>query len=273
VVLDHPNPDSFPAWRLRDILPALSPEPVAVAVFDAPPGQPFGADDALDAAGADEGSDGAALYFWSPGLEEDREVARSVCRRWPQAALYTLTDEARRSRAFAARPGGADWSPPLPRSQWRVDGCEHRLETEATWAAAVLSEARALDARGRAHERVDLLRAAARRNFAQPDLFRTTAEALLGEAGRDRAARGEALHWALRACQASAFRQADALLVLARAQAETGRWDEAVDTARRARRVAQESGDAALASDVAAVVEGYRSHADPRDRPGRSTWR
>jgi hypothetical protein len=65
----------------------------------------------------------ARIYFWSPALEQDAAIARAICRRWPGAALYTLTDAPGIYRALAADPRGAVWRPRLPAERWTVRPC------------------------------------------------------------------------------------------------------------------------------------------------------
>jgi hypothetical protein len=79
-----------------------------------------------DAGLAAEGKD---LLFWSPGLERDAAVAAALCAQWPDATLYEIRDEARRSRVHAARIGGAPWEPRLPTARWRARTCGQPLAT------------------------------------------------------------------------------------------------------------------------------------------------
>lgn len=67
--------------------------------------------------------------FWSPGLEEHAGVAAAVCGRWPQAQLYTLGSRSMLSRAWAARPAGGDWRPPLPGWRWSQYDCDAATES------------------------------------------------------------------------------------------------------------------------------------------------
>ena len=67
---------------------------------------------------------GRGVYFWSPGLETDTAVSCLICERWPEAAVYTLTDKPGLFRAFAASPYGATWHPRLPTRRWTVSSCE-----------------------------------------------------------------------------------------------------------------------------------------------------
>jgi hypothetical protein len=40
--------------------------------------------------------------FWSPGVEEEYAVSQTVCRTWPAAQLYELSDAAGLTTVFAA---------------------------------------------------------------------------------------------------------------------------------------------------------------------------
>jgi hypothetical protein len=63
------------------------------------------------------------VYFWSPGLEQDAAVSHAICKRWPGAALYTLTDQPGAFRAFAAAPRGDIWHPALANERWTMAFC------------------------------------------------------------------------------------------------------------------------------------------------------
>lgn len=82
----------------------------------------------------------ADVLFWSPGLEEEESVRRTLCACWPRTDLYTIRDAAGLSRVFAARLQGAPWEPALPRTRWSVEACP----SDATMpAACALVRARA----------------------------------------------------------------------------------------------------------------------------------
>lgn len=66
------------------------------------------------------------VIFWSPGLETDAAVSRSICERWPAAGLYTLGDRTGTTRAHAAAPAGVHWQPRLPADRWSVATCQGR---------------------------------------------------------------------------------------------------------------------------------------------------
>lgn len=63
------------------------------------------------------------LYLWSPALQQDANVSKTICGRWPGAALYTLFDEPKLYRALAAAPGGDHWRPRLATDRWTVAPC------------------------------------------------------------------------------------------------------------------------------------------------------
>jgi hypothetical protein len=119
------NPDAATGNRSRlewlhveRIATYLPRQPIAVRSFDGP--------ESLLAAGSTHDAP-AEVIIWSPGLEADAQVTRTVCERWSGAALYTLIDRAGQSRAFAARPAGPGWKPALPASQWSVASCAESI--------------------------------------------------------------------------------------------------------------------------------------------------
>jgi len=134
------------------------------------------------------------LLLWNPGLEEHANLADAICRRWPGSALFTLFDESRQSRVFAARPAGPGWRPSLPERQWSQHPCGTPLDTERQRARVAMQRARELTAQGRGEEAIAVLRAEARRSFVQVDLFRTLAAALAAHEG-SAAAQAEARYW------------------------------------------------------------------------------
>ena len=67
----------------------------------------------------------AELLFWSPAVEQTASITTRVCERWPDAALYTIVDQAHLSRLYAARPTGPGWEPAVPAGQWSVTRCRH----------------------------------------------------------------------------------------------------------------------------------------------------
>jgi len=69
------------------------------------------------------------VFFWSPALEQDGRVGSLICERWPQSALYTLTDRTGLFRAIAASPGGDVWQPRLPPDRWQVTACDAGVPT------------------------------------------------------------------------------------------------------------------------------------------------
>ncbi len=69
------------------------------------------------------GETSAKLYFWNPAIEGDAPVSHAVCRRWPTATLYRLTDEAGLFVAFAASVAATPWRPGLPPQRWTGVTC------------------------------------------------------------------------------------------------------------------------------------------------------
>ncbi len=247
VLLDHPDPHTFPYWYLNEILHSLPRQPIAVREYD-------GVSRLIGERGKE--SAGEELIFWNPALEEDRQVSHAICQEWPGAALYTLVDPAGLSRAFAARTRGTKWNPALPAAQWRVEACGSVLPTEATWAAGVLDHARTLTAQGRQLDARAVLRAAARKNFCQTNLFEAAAEATLASSPSARES-AEAVYWAQRASQVTRFRDAAAVSTLAAAYAAAGRFSDAVDAARQARKLAVAQGNDALAAEIDRHLREY----------------
>jgi hypothetical protein len=69
------------------------------------------------------GATSPRVYLWSPALEQDAHISKTICARWSGAALYTLLDEPRLFRALAAAPAGDDWRPRLPEYRWTAAPC------------------------------------------------------------------------------------------------------------------------------------------------------
>lgn len=77
----------------------------------------------------------------------------------------------------------------------------------------------------------------------------------------------EAVDLAERACKLTEYKQPLMIGTLAAAYAEAGRFSDAVATAEKARRLAEQSGQTALAARNRELVELYRSGQPVRDRP------
>ena len=251
VLLDHPDPHTFPYWYLNEILQSLPQRSITVREYD-------GVSRLLGQRG-DEPA-GGDIVFWSPALEEDRHVSHAICQEWPGAKLYTLVDPAGLSRAFAARPHGEKWRPGLPASQWRVEACGSALPTEATWAADILRQARTLTAQGRPLDARAVLRAAARKNFCQTDLFEAAAESILTSSPSARESQ-DAVYWAQRASQVTRFRDAVALSTLAAAYAAARQFSDAVDAGRQARQLAVAQANDALVAEIDRHLREYEEAA------------
>ncbi len=67
--------------------------------------------------------DGKDLVFWSPGLEHDLAVSRSLCAQVPGVTLFELRDPAALGRVWAANLSTARWEPRLEGGRWRLVGC------------------------------------------------------------------------------------------------------------------------------------------------------
>jgi len=103
---------TFEWLRTRPIAAQVPPSPLAVVTYEDTTTLAT-----LTAAGL------VGLMFWSPAHETSTAVSRAICDQWPNAAIYTLTDDAHVSRVFAARPSGAGWHPPFPDGAWRESRC------------------------------------------------------------------------------------------------------------------------------------------------------
>jgi hypothetical protein len=65
------------------------------------------------------------VVFWHPALDQTiRITEREICRRWPDATLYTIWDQARLSRVQAARIRGDEWQPTVPADRWETARCD-----------------------------------------------------------------------------------------------------------------------------------------------------
>jgi hypothetical protein len=64
------------------------------------------------------------LVFWSPALQQTTAVSQRLCRRWPEATLYTVRDSTGLSRLYGARLVGDEWMPGVPREQWTTTRCQ-----------------------------------------------------------------------------------------------------------------------------------------------------
>jgi hypothetical protein len=72
------------------------------------------------------GPDEAAVprvILWSPAVDHSAGMSGRLCDAWPDAALYTIVDEAGISRAYAASPRGERWTPAIPPERWTVTPC------------------------------------------------------------------------------------------------------------------------------------------------------
>jgi Flp pilus assembly protein TadD len=111
-----------------------------------------------------------------------------------------------------------------------------------------LDLARACHALGRVEEAIALYREALRREPDQLEALNNLAWLLATASEADLRRGEEALQLARRACALTSQTNAQMLGVLAAALAETGRFSDAAETARKARDLAQAGGDARLAA-------------------------
>jgi tetratricopeptide (TPR) repeat protein len=118
-------------------------------------------------------------------------------------------------------------------------------------------------AQGRQADARDLLRAAARQNFAQADLFAAAAQAILS-CTPDRQQADEAVHWARRAAQVTRFHDAGAVSQLAATYAAAGHIREAIETARQAREIAVAQGNDGLVAQLDGQMRDYEGALRPR---------
>ncbi|MCX8072308.1 MAG: hypothetical protein N3C12_07650 [Candidatus Binatia bacterium] len=68
-------------------------------------------------------ADGKDLVFWSPGLEEDFNVRKSLCRFYPGVVLFQVWDRAGLGHVWAARLSEAPWEPRVHARRWRLVAC------------------------------------------------------------------------------------------------------------------------------------------------------
>jgi hypothetical protein len=123
VFLEHGDPRRFAAagparGRVPHTLTWLFVEPIARLL----PARPMATRTVAELERIEPGA-AAPLYVWSPALEEDAAVSRTICARWPDAALYTLHDRPRLFHALAAAPAGPRWEPALPPGRWSMRRC------------------------------------------------------------------------------------------------------------------------------------------------------
>jgi hypothetical protein len=158
------------------------------------------------------------VAFWSPGVEEIHAVARRLCAADPGTQLWMIRDRTGVGRVHAAARGESGWR---PRHAAELSGCSEEPETESHRARRALEEAQHLAAQGEAAAAVDRLRRTAATTFIQRDLYLELARSLAqdGSSARDRR---EALYWGRRAVQSDDWRNVDAILALARLQADAG---------------------------------------------------
>jgi hypothetical protein len=198
-----------------------------------------------------------SLIVWSPGEEEDYAVSRTVCRAWPDAALYELRDAASLTRAFAASPQRVSAWPEEARD------CDAEFETEVSRAERALARSARLADEGRLEEAAAVVEAQARRTFGDAKIFDATARALLAQ-DPTRGDVARAVEWASRGCEASGREEPLFCRTLADAHAARGNSSEALRAARVAKDAALSRGQEALAAQLELRIQGYARRATGR---------
>jgi len=64
------------------------------------------------------------IYLWSPALEAYSGYRAKFCDQWPKTQLFELEDPSTLTRAFAATPSGATWTPRLRARRWTQQACD-----------------------------------------------------------------------------------------------------------------------------------------------------
>jgi hypothetical protein len=73
----------------------------------------------------------AQALLWSPGMEEDTHLSRTLCATIPSVTLYEVRSRSGLARLYAAARDGSTWRPPLERSRWTASDCAAGLATAA----------------------------------------------------------------------------------------------------------------------------------------------
>jgi hypothetical protein len=69
----------------------------------------------------------AQALLWSPGIEEDAGVSRTLCQVMPSATLYELRSRSGLSRLYAAVRDGSSWQPRIEEYRRTVADCRSGL--------------------------------------------------------------------------------------------------------------------------------------------------
>ena len=145
------------------------------------------------------------------------------------------------------------------RHQAAIRGLREQSRAHPDDAPIALALSDALALAGETDQAIDVLKAALSRHPQDPELA-TRLAWRLATTPRDNLRNGaEALRLAKLACEASKTPPPDRLDALAAAMAETGDYDGATSTARRAADLAQTAGDTQLAASIARRAAQYES--------------
>ncbi|HZR82743.1 MAG TPA: tetratricopeptide repeat protein [Candidatus Binatia bacterium] len=118
LILEHGDPRWEWLWT-PEIAGNVPPEPIRT--------RPYANAGSLLADPSEDAPAGSIL-FWSPALEEEKSVRRSVCACWPHAVVYELRDRSGLSRVLAANLGTVAWTPALPETQRPILACPARSD-------------------------------------------------------------------------------------------------------------------------------------------------
>jgi hypothetical protein len=73
----------------------------------------------------------AQAFLWSPGMEEDTQLSRTICTVMPSAALYEVRSRSGLARLYAAARDAKTWRPSIERSRWTASDCAGGLPAAA----------------------------------------------------------------------------------------------------------------------------------------------
>jgi tetratricopeptide (TPR) repeat protein len=123
---------------------------------------------------------------------------------------------------------------------------------------------------GQTADSLDQYKAASAMQLGWPDQLNAFAWGILTGKDADPRRDEEALEAAKQVCQATHFRNAQFLNTLAAAYAETGRFEEAVQTARKALDLTLASGQGSLTEQIRQRIKVYERHQTLREAEGKS---
>ncbi len=157
----------------------------------------------------------------------------------------------------------------LGRLDEAIADCRQALKLKPNHATALFYLGNALFYTGRSREAVEVFRRFLALNPQSVDILNRLAWVLATTEDSTLRNGAEAVQLATRACELSKFQNSESLNTLAAAYAETGRFDEAVQTAQRAIVVAQAAGQTGFVAAIQALVQDYQAkkpHREPMRR-------